>query len=67
VWNNWYFQYADNSAFKLYMMDCGLLACMSNASPSQMLTGDNTFVEFKGALTENFILQQMQTIFSREI
>ncbi len=29
--------YADNSAFKLYMLDCGLLACMAEASPNMLL------------------------------
>lgn len=58
--------YADNSAFKLYMMDCGLLACMSNASPNSMLTGKNAFVEFKGAFAENYVLQQLQTIVARD-
>lgn len=54
--------YADNSAFKLYMLDCGLLACMSEASPNSMLLGSNAFVEFKGAFTENYVLQQLKSI-----
>ncbi len=58
--------YADNNAFKLYLMDCGLLACMSNASPNAMLMGTDAFVEFKGALSENFVLQQIQTVFPKE-
>lgn len=52
--------YADNSAFKLYMLDCGLLACMAEANPNAMLLGTNAFTEFKGAFTENFVLQQMK-------
>ena len=52
--------YADSSAFKLYMLDCGLLACMSEANPNAMLLGTNAFTEFKGAFTENFVLQQMK-------
>ena len=54
--------YADDSAFKLYMLDCGLLACMSEASPNSMLLGSNAFVEFKGAFTENYVLQQLKSI-----
>lgn len=49
--------YADNSAFKLYMIDCGLLACMSEANPNTLLLGTNAFVEFKGAFAENYVLQ----------
>lgn len=52
--------YTDNSAFKLYMMDCGLLARMMNATPNELLLGDNAFVEFKGALAENYVLQQLK-------
>ena len=52
--------YADNSAFKLYMLDCGLLACMAEANPNAMLLGTNAFTEFKGAFTENFVLQQIK-------
>ena len=54
--------YADVSAFKVYLLDCGLLACMSEADPNKMLIGDNAFVEFKGALTENFVLQQIKSL-----
>lgn len=51
--------YADNGAFKLYMMDSGLLARMMNATPNELLLGKNAFVEFKGALAENYVLQQI--------
>lgn len=54
--------YADNSAFKLYMLDCGLLACMAEASPNMLLLDHNAFVEFKGAFAENFVLQHLKTI-----
>jgi len=56
--------YIDDSAFKIYMLDIGLLAALSNAQPKEILIGDNAFVEFKGSLTENFVLQQLITIFS---
>ena len=39
--------YADGSAFKLYMLDCGLLACMAEANPNAMLLGTNAFTEFR--------------------
>lgn len=54
--------YADYDAFKLYMMDCGLLACMAEANPNAMLLGTNAFTEFKGAFAENFVLQQIKAV-----
>ncbi|MBO4814823.1 MAG: ATP-binding protein [Muribaculaceae bacterium] len=52
--------YCDYSAFKLFLIDCGLLASMSEASPKDLLLGSNAFVEFKGAFTENYVLQQIK-------
>ena len=54
--------YADYSAFKVYLLDCGLLACMSELAPKDILLGSKAFVEFKGAFTENFVLQQLKAI-----
>ena len=51
--------YKDNDTFKIYMLDCGLLALMSEARSQDMLLGDNAFTEFKGAFTENYFLQQL--------
>ena len=51
--------YKDNDAFKIYMLDCGLLAYLSEARPQDMLLGDNAFTEFKGAFTENYFLQEL--------
>ena len=51
--------YKDNDAFKIYMLDCGLLALMSDARPQDMLLGDNAFTEFKGAFTESYFLQEL--------
>ena len=53
--------YCDYSAFKLYFLDCGLLACLSEATPKDLLLGNNAFVCFKGAFTENFVLQQFKS------
>lgn len=53
--------YTDNNAFKLYVLDCGLLACMSEANPNQMLLGMTAFTEFKGSFTENFVIQQLKS------
>ncbi len=54
--------YADASAFKVFFLDCGLLACMSQANPNEMLLGENAFVEFKGAFTENFVVEQIKSL-----
>lgn len=51
--------YADFDAFKLFALDCGLLACMADAPADQMLVGNNVFTEFKGAFTEQFVAQQL--------
>lgn len=52
--------YEDLGAFKLYLHDCGLLGCMAGVPASQMLIGDNAFIEFKGAFTEQYVLQQLK-------
>ena len=53
--------YEDFDAFKLFFLDCGLLACMVDAPADQMLIGDNVFTEFKGAFTEQYVMQQLQS------
>lgn len=50
--------YEDMGAFKLFFLDCGLLACMTDAPAELLLLGDNAFREFKGVFTEQFVLQQ---------
>lgn len=51
--------YAEPSAFKLYFLDTGLLGAASELDPYTILNGNNAFIEFKGALTEQYVLQQM--------
>lgn len=51
--------YEDMNAFKLFVLDCGLLGAMSQTPPQQILIGNNIFEEYKGAFSENFVLQQM--------
>ena len=51
--------YTEFSAFKLYLLDVGLLAAMSELDAKSILGGNAIFVEFKGALTEQFVLQQL--------
>jgi uncharacterized protein len=50
--------YRDLKAFKLYMMDVGLLGALSDLDPVTLLQGSRIFQEFKGALTEQYVLQQ---------
>lgn len=51
--------YAGPGAFKLYGLDVGLLAAMSQLLPQTILQGDRLFTEFKGALTENYVAQEL--------
>jgi len=51
--------YTEFSAFKLYLLDVGLLAAMSELDVKSILDGNAIFVEFKGALTEQYVLQQL--------
>ena len=53
--------YEDLKAFKLFMLDVGLLSCMVRLNQSVLLDGNALFKEFKGALTEQFVLQQLMT------
>ena len=51
--------YNDLSAFKVYLLDVGLLRRLSALDPIAIREGNRLFVEFKGALTENYILQSL--------
>ena len=51
--------YQDLSAFKLYLNDVGLLGAMAKLPLKTILEGNTIFTEFKGALTENFVIQQL--------
>ena len=51
--------YEDLSAFKLFIVDVGLLGAMGTLDPQTLLSGSKIFTEFKGALTEQFTLQQL--------
>jgi predicted AAA+ superfamily ATPase len=51
--------YEDISAFKLFMVDMGLLGAMVDMDVKTLLEGNAVFEEFKGALTEQFVLQQL--------
>ncbi len=55
--------YGDLSAFKLYLVDVGLLRRLSLLAPSAFAEGNRLFVEFKGALSENYVLQALKNQF----
>ena len=54
--------YEDLKAFKLFIVDVGLLGCMTGLRQRTLLDGEDLFVEFKGALTEQYVCQQLKTI-----
>ncbi|MBF9308323.1 AAA family ATPase [Bifidobacteriaceae bacterium NR044] len=55
--------YDDVSAFKIYLADVGLLRRLAQLSPTAFAEGNRLFTEFKGALTENYVLQALLTQF----
>lgn len=54
--------YEDLKAFKLFILDVGLLGCMTGLRQRTLLDGNDLFVEFKDALTEQYVCQQLKTI-----
>lgn len=54
--------YQDFNSFKLFIVDTGLLGTMAGLDEKTLLEGDNIFTEFKGALTEQFVLQQLKSM-----
>jgi len=54
--------YAAMDAFKLFIVDVGLLAAMGDLDVKTLLAGNAIFKEFKGALTEQFVLQQLNSM-----
>lgn len=54
--------YEDLKAFKLFLVDVGLLGCMTGLKQSSLLDGNDMFKEFKGALTEQYVMQQFAAI-----
>ena len=51
--------YCSMSAFKVFMVDVGLLGAMSGLEPRDVIDGNKVFTEFKGALTEQYVCQQL--------
>ncbi len=59
--------YQDLSAFKIYMNDVGLLRRMSNLNSSIILEGNKLLEEFKGAFTENYVINVLNYLFDENV
>lgn len=59
--------YKDRTAFKLYILDVGLLGAMAHTGADKILVGNNGFKEYKGALTENYVAQEYMAAAGREL
>ena len=54
--------YQDLQVFKLFMVDVGLLGALSGLNAQTLIDGNNIFTEFKGALTEQFVIQELSAL-----
>lgn len=53
--------YEDPTAFKLYTLDVGLLGAMVGTEPKQVLIKNDSFTEYKGGITEQYVLEEMKS------
>lgn len=54
--------YQDPNSFKIFVNDVGLLSTLSNLDMKRFLEGNQIFEEFKGALTEQFVFQEIRSL-----
>lgn len=54
--------YEDFNSFKLFVLDVGLLGAMTDLQADTIIDGNRIFEEFKGAIAEQYVLQQFKTI-----
>ncbi len=54
--------YEDMKSFKLFVSDIGLLSCLTDLDTATLIKGNDVFTEFKGSLTEQFVIQQLKTL-----
>ena len=54
--------YQDPNSFKIFMNDVGILSTLSNLDMKRLLEGNQIFEEFKGALTEQFVFQEIRSL-----
>lgn len=59
--------YHDPKAFKIFLLDVGLLCAMADLSAKTLLSAEQLFTEFKGALTENYVAQQLKAKFNSNL
>jgi len=59
--------FIQRDAFKVYLLDVGLLGAMVNLDAQILVRGDAIFNDFKGSYTENFIAQQLRIMFPGEL
>ena len=52
--------YEDRSSFKLFMLDCGLMGAKAGLEAKSIIEGSRIFEEFRGALTEQYIMQELK-------
>ena len=59
--------YADRRSFKVYALDVGLLGALAGAAPQLLVHGDRLFVEYRGALVESYVAQQLAAAAAGEL
>jgi predicted AAA+ superfamily ATPase len=59
--------YKNLDVFKIYLLDVGLLVAMTNISAQTLLEGNTIFTEFKGALTEQYVLEELKSRYDNEV
>jgi uncharacterized protein len=59
--------YTDHQAFKIFLLDTGLLAAMCQLAPQTLLHGDEIFTEYKGALSENLVAQELVPVQNKKL
>ena len=59
--------YLESNIFKLFLLDVGLLSAMSRLDRRILLEGDDLFTEFKGAITEQYVLQEIMSLNDIEV
>ena len=59
--------YADRRSFKVYAVDVGLLGALADTAPQLMAHGDRLFAEYRGALVENYVAQQLAAAAAGEL
>ena len=59
--------YADRRSFKVYALDVGLLGALAGAAPQLLVHRDRLFAEYRGALVENYVAQQLAATTRNEL